>query len=127
MSIVDKEYGSGNIKISEEVLAGIVNVAACEVDGVVKLVSKGITNAKALVENFKAAGKGVSIATTPDGLDITVQISVKQGCKMQKVAGEVQTNVAEAVRNMSGLEVAHVNVVIVSAVDVKSSEKEEIK
>ncbi|PWM45518.1 MAG: Asp23/Gls24 family envelope stress response protein [Clostridiales bacterium] len=122
---MDKEYNAGSVKISEEVLAGIVNVAACEVDGVVKLVSKGITNAKTLVENFKSAVKGVSIATTPAGLEITLQIAVKQGCKMQKVANEVQINVAEAVRNMSGLEVSRVNVVVVAVIDVKVPEKEE--
>ena len=117
-----EEYNVGSIKISEDVIAGIANMAACEVEGVARLVSKGITNPKSLIANFKPAVKGVSIATTPEGLELTLQAALQQGYKIQDVAKKIQQNVSDAVQNMTGLTVKTVNVIVVGLVESKSED-----
>ena len=107
---------SGMIKISEDVIASIANTAACEIDGVAKLVSRGIPSAKSMIVNFKSAAKGVSIATTEDGMDFTLNIAVEPDVNIQDVAVKVQRNVREAVQSMTGLKVNKINVFVVSLV-----------
>lgn len=110
----------GTVKISEDVIASISNMAACEVEGVSKLVLKSISNIKTAIPNFKPAIKGVSIANNPSGgMELTIQIAAKQGYKLQDVAKRVQENVQEAVQNMTGLSVKKVNVVVAGIVEEK--------
>ena len=111
---------AGCVKISEDVIAGIANTAACEINGVVKLVSKGIAGAKSMIPNFKTAAKGVSIASTEDGMDFVLNIAVKPGVNIQRTAEAVQKNVIEAVQNMTGIKVNKVNVFVVSLVSVQN-------
>ena len=47
----------GTVKISEDVIASITNMAACEVEGVSKLVLKSISNIKTAIPNYKPAVK----------------------------------------------------------------------
>ena len=110
----------GTVKISEDVIASITNMAACEVEGVSKLVLKSISNIKTAIPNYKPAVKGVSIANIPNGgMELTLQIAVKQGHKLQDVAKRVQDNVLDAVQNMTGLSVKKVNVVVAGIVEEK--------
>ena len=113
------ERNCGSIKISEEVIASIAVTAALEIDGAAKVHQKLLASAKNIVGNIKATQKGVSIVTTDAGLDITIQISVKNGYKIPDVALAVQSNVKEAVGNMTGINVCRVNVIVSNVVAEK--------
>lgn len=102
----------GTVKISEEVISTIANTAACEVDGVAKVHPKMVSNAKNFIANLKPAIKGVSISTTPEGIELTLQLSIKNGYKIPEVAKKVQDKVSDAVQNMTGLKVNKVNIII---------------
>ena len=113
------EESVGTVKISEDVIASISNMAACEAEGVAKLVIKTVPNIKSAVPNYKNPVKGVSIVNSADGMELTLQIAVKQGYKVQNVAKHVQDNVSDAVANMTGLKVKAINVVVAGIVDEK--------
>ena len=130
------ENNCGSIKISEEVIASIAITAALEIDGIsfiasiavtaaleidgtAKVHQKLLTSAKNIVGTVKSTQKGVSVVTTSEGLDLTVQISVKNGYKIPDVALAVQNNVKEAVSNMTGLNVCRVNIIVSNVVAEK--------
>ena len=113
------ERNCGSIKISEDVIASIAVTAALEIDGTAKVHQKLLTSAKNIVGTVKSAQKGVSVVTTSEGLDLTVQISVKNGYKIPDVALAVQNNVKEAVSNMTGLNVCRVNIIVSNVVAEK--------
>ena len=116
----DKKNGA--VKISEDVIASIVITAATEVDGVARVYQKIQPATKTAVPSCKHSVKGVAITTLSDGVDLTVQIEVKLGYKIPDVSATVQKNVAESVKNMTGLVVNHVNVVVLGIVDATKSE-----
>ena len=103
----------GSVKISEEVIAGIASTAACEVEGVTRLSSKGVAAAKELVTEYKQIAKGVYAAAAPGVVNFCVGIVVENGVKVQKVSSEVQKKVKDAVETMTGLFVGEVNVLVV--------------
>lgn len=113
------ERNCGSIKISEDVIASIAVTAALEIDGTAKVHQKLLASAKNIVGTVKATQKGVSVVTTSEGLDLTVQISVKNGYKIPDVALAVQNNVKEAVSNMTGLNVCRVNIIVSNVVAEK--------
>ena len=106
------ERNCGSIKISEDVIASIAVTAALEIDGTAKVHQKLLTSAKNIVGT-------VNVVTTSEGLDLTVQISVKNGYKIPDVALAVQNNVKEAVSNMTGLNVCRVNIIVSNVVAEK--------
>lgn len=109
---MEENYNMGTVKISEEVIATIAHTAASEVDGVAKVHPKMVTNAKNFINNLKPSIKGISISTTPEGIELTLQLTIKNGYKIPEVASKVQDNVSDAVQNMTGLKVNKVNVII---------------
>ena len=76
----------GSVKISEEVIAGIASTAACEVEGVTRLSSKGVAAAKELVTEYKQIAKGVYAAAAPGVVNFCVGIVVENGVKVQEVS-----------------------------------------
>ena len=97
---------SGEVRISEEVLAMIAAAAATEVEGVSGLgagtgesvpLKKGITRA-------------VRLNVSEDQVAVDIALMVSYGYPIQEVARAVQDAVASAVENTCGLPVAGVNV-----------------
>ncbi len=96
---------NGNVLISEDVVATIVEHTLTEVDGVVK--------GGAEVTGKKSWGKGIRIAIAEDNsLTIGCNIVVAYGESVINVAQSVQAAVTNAVESVTGVTVAdvHVNV-----------------
>jgi uncharacterized alkaline shock family protein YloU len=112
---------TASLKISNDVLVKIAEVAATEINGVAtdgdrlatggdkvsQLAGKFISPVKALLKN--------------DAVEITVSIIVLQGYKASAVAGAVQKSVKSAIQNMANVAVSKVNVKIA---DIKLNETE---
>lgn len=113
------EKNCGSIKISEEVIASIAVTAALEVDGVAKVVQKTLPSTKGILGNIKTTQKGVGIVRTDEGLELTVQIAVKNGYKIPDVSLAVQSNVKDAVANMTGINVLKTNIIVAGVVEEK--------
>jgi uncharacterized alkaline shock family protein YloU len=103
---------AGALRISNEVIVKIVELAAMEIAGVA---AKGghlythdspILVANSIVNPIRAVLKG-------EAAEIDISIIVESGHRAVKVAQSVQQSVKSAVQNMTGITVAKVNVRIV--------------
>ena len=101
---------SGSIKISEDVIAAIVEHAACEVEGVVGLnVKPGVDIAELIGK--KNWGKGVKITVTEDNsVSIDCNLTVTYGQNVVNVATAAQAAITNALESMGGISIAAVNV-----------------
>ena len=114
-----EEINCGTIRIADEVLADIAIKAALEVDGVVAVRQRMFDGAKNLVSGKVTVTKGVILSPSDAGLDVTVPIAVRFGCKIQNICALVQQEVSEAIADMTGIQVRQVNVAVVGIVAVK--------
>jgi len=93
----------GNVMISEDVVATIVEHTLTEVEGVVK--------GGAEVVGKKSWGKGMRIAIAEDNsLSIGCNVIVAYGQSVIEVAQAVQAAVANAVESVTGVNVKNVSV-----------------
>ena len=106
-------YNNGSVKIPEEVIVKIAQMAACEVEGVGRIFPKAV-NSKSTKNN-----KGVILVTEDDGVIVTVQISVLENYKIIEVSEKVQEHVAESISTMAGITVKKVNVMVTGITSLK--------
>lgn len=118
-----KSANQGTIKISEEVVTTIAGLAAAEVAGVAGM-SGGI--AGDLVEKLgrKNLSKGIKAEVGESEVTIDINAIVDYGVNIHDVALQLQTNVRDAIENMTGLDVVNVNVNI-QGLSFGSENKEE--
>ena len=112
---------NGQIQIADEVVGVIAVTAALEVDGVV-----GGSHGKGITEFFGKKGHTKCAKVVKDENDavLDMEIIVKFGTKVQKVATEVQEKVKSTVETMTGLNVAVVNVSVSGVVKEAKAEEE---
>jgi len=125
----NKEYltqqeESGNINISEDVIASIAAVAAAEVDGVASLGSGSVDIAEFLGK--KSTSKGVKLQIDGESIAVDLYVNVKYGSVVPTVAKYVQEAVATAIESMAGLTVTAVNVHVSGVQFEKSAKKAEV-
>ena len=93
----------GNVMISEDVVAAIVENALTEVEGVVK--------GGAEVVGKKSWGKGLRISIAEDNsLSIGCNVIVAYGQSVVEIAKSVQVAVANALESVTGVSVKEVSV-----------------
>ena len=104
---ISKVEAEGSINISEDVISMIAFEAVKEVDGV-----GGISNAAAGKDFLgkKNPFKGVRVSVEEENVTVDAYILVTYGNPVNEVAKQVQTSVAKAVGDMTGLNVEAVNV-----------------
>ncbi len=122
-----EEIKNGSIRIADEVIADIAIKAAQDVEGVANVHQRLLNNAKNLMSSRVTFVKGVTLLPTESGLDLTVQISVLFGAKIQDVCAVVQQEVADAVSDMTGISVRAVNVAVVGVAVAKPLVKKSSK
>lgn len=111
----------GQIQIADEVIGVIAVTAALEAEGVV-----AGAHGKGIGEFFGKKGhtKCVKIVRDENDAVLDMEVIVKFGTKVQKVAAEVQEKVKSTVETMTGLQVAVVNVSITGVVKEVKAEEE---
>jgi len=122
----DNVVNSGNINISDEVIAVVAGVAASEIKGVAGL---GTSLNSGLGEFFgkKSHGKGIKVEVTGEDVKIAVPISVEYGSKIPDVAYNVQEKIKREVENMTGLNVVSVDICVNAIVLPKDDESKKDK
>lgn len=101
---------TGNIKISDDVIATIAVIATEEIDGVYGMYgsfTEGIT------EKFigkKSYSKGVRVETVDNSVIIDLDIIVDYGAKIPDISWEIQENVKNNIETMTGLTADKVNI-----------------
>lgn len=105
---------NANLKISREVISTIAKYATMEIEGVASLASF-TANLKGWLLKRQSA-KPISIDLTDDVARIDIHVNVKAGVKIPELAEKIQSAVKEAVQNMTGIAVSHVNIEVADIV-----------
>lgn len=124
MNEAEKSTLVGKIKIADNVAAAIANIAAQEVEGVVKVIGSSTSPISEMFGKRNLA-KGVKINMDEEGTNIELALVILHGVNIVKIAEEVQRNVKEAVESMTGISVKNVDITISDI--VFEEKKEEVK
>ena len=103
----------GEVQIADEVVAIIAGLAATEVEGVAAMAGN-ITNELISKLGMKNLSKGVKVLVTDRSVDVDLALNIEYGYSIMKVSEKVQDKVKAAIENMTGLDVAMVNIRIAS-------------
>ena len=99
----------GEVKIADEVVAIIAGLAATEVDGVASMAGNATRELVAKL-GVKSLSKGVKVDVLEGIVTVSLALNLKYGYSIKTITGKVQEKVKAAIENMTGLEVADVNI-----------------
>ena len=117
---IQDDSSMGEVKIADEVVAIIAALAATEVEGVPSMAGN-ITNELISRLGMKNLSKGVKVDVLEGVVTVSLALNMKYNYSIMDVSAKVQEKVKSAVENMTGLEVADVNVKV-AGVEMESQE-----
>ena len=103
----------GDVRVADEVVAIIAGLATTEVEGVSSMAGN-ITNEIVSKLGMKNLSKGILVEVMENEVKVHVSINISYGYSIPEVSSKVQDKVKTAIENMTGLNVAVVNVRIAS-------------
>ena len=103
----------GDVRVADEVVAIIAGLATTEVEGVSSMAGN-ITNEIVIKLGMKNLSKGILVEVMENEVKVDVAINISYGYSIPEVSSKVQDKVKTAIENMTGLNVAVVNVRIAS-------------
>ena len=106
---IQNEAGLGDVKIADEVVAIIAGLAATEVEGVASMAGN-ITNELISKLGMKKLSRGVKVDVLEGGVTVSLAMNLKYNYSIVDVTAKVQEKVKSAIENMTGLEVADINI-----------------
>ena len=110
----------GEVRIADEVVAIIAALAATEVEGVASMAGN-ITNELIGKLGMKNLSKGVKVDVLEGIVTVSLALNLKYNYSIVEVSARVQEKVKNAIENMTGLEVADVNIKV-AGVEMESQE-----
>ena len=110
----------GEVKIADEVVAIIAALAATEVEGVASMAGN-ITNELVSKLGMKNLSKGVKVDVLEGVVTVSLALNLKYNYSIMEISTKVQEKVKNAVENMTGLEVADVNIKV-AGVEMENQE-----
>lgn len=105
----------GTVQIADEVVAIIAGLAATEVEGVVSMAGN-ITNDIVGKLGMKNLSRGVKVEVLEGVVSVRLALNIRYGYSIPETSQKVQEKVKAAIENMTGLEVADVNISITDVV-----------
>jgi uncharacterized alkaline shock family protein YloU len=110
---VENANDQGTVKLHEGVIASVVKNAACSVEGIIRLAGSGLADSIAdILGTKKKNDSAINIELEEDKAQIEICLIVEYGKNIPKLALDVQTTVIEEVKNITGLNVTQIDVVI---------------
>ena len=106
----------GEVKIADDVVSIIAGLAAMEVDGVSSMAGNATRELISKL-GMKSLSKGVKVNVLEGIVTVSLALNLKYGYSIKETTAKVQEKVKAAIENMTGLEVADVNI-RVAGVDV---------
>ena len=103
----------GDVRVADEVVAIIAGLATTEVEGVSSMAGN-ITNEIVSKLGMKNLSKGILVEVMENEVKVDVAINISYGYSIPEVSSKLQDKVKTAIENMTGLNVAVVNVRIAS-------------
>ena len=117
---IQNDASKGEIKIADEVVAIIAALAATEVEGVASMAGN-MTNELIGKLGMKNLSKGVKVDVLEGIVTVSLALNLKYNYSIVEVSARVQEKVKNAIENMTGLEVADVNIKV-AGVEMESQE-----
>lgn len=117
---IQDDSSMGEVKIADEVVGIIAALAATEVEGVASMAGN-ITNELISRLGMKNLSKGVKVDVLEGVVTVSLALNMKYNYSIMDVSAKVQEKVKSAVENMTGPEVADVNVKV-AGVEMESQE-----
>ena len=128
MENVNNESTIGIVKISDEVVSVIAEIAADEIQGIVEVPNGVSSNISQILKGKKASsGKNVKVTLEEDKAIIELNVAVEYGMKIPDVVSAVQENVKKTVEAMTGLKVDKVNVNVQNIYVPKQEQQEALE
>ena len=106
---------NGDVKISENVVAIKTGLAATEIKGVASMAGN-ITNELVAKLGMKNLSKGVKVDVQEGVVTVALNLNIEYGYNIYETSKTVQEKVKSAIENMTGLDVADVNIRIAGVV-----------
>ena len=113
---IQADESLGEVKIADEVVAMIAGLAAMEVEGVASMAGNATRELISKL-GMKSLSKGVKVDVLEGVVTVSLSLNLKYGYSVNVITTKVQEKVKAAIENMTGLEVADVNI-RVAGVDV---------
>lgn len=115
VSTIELDDGSGEVRISDEVIAIIAGLAASEVEGVASMAGNVTRD---LIERLgvKSLSRGVRILVSENAVKAALNVNLKYGYNVPDTCAQIQDKVKTAIETMTGLHVTEVNIKIVNVV-----------
>lgn len=104
---------TGEVRVSDEVVAIIAGLAATEVEGVASMAGN-ITNELVGKLGMRNLSRGVKVTIIETAVTVDLALNIEYGRNILETSKKVQERVKSTLENMTGLEVADVNIRIVS-------------
>ena len=99
----------GEVKIADEVVAIIAGLAAMEVEGVASMACNATRELISKL-GMKSLSKGVKVDVLDGIVTVSLALNLNYGYSIKEITSKVQEKVKTAIENMTGLEVADVNI-----------------
>ncbi|MCI9197227.1 MAG: Asp23/Gls24 family envelope stress response protein [Lachnospiraceae bacterium] len=106
---------NGDVKIADNVVAIIAGLAATEIKGVASMAGN-ITNELVAKLGMKNLSKGVKVDVQEGVVTVALNLNIEYGYNIYETSKTVQEKVKSAIENMTGLDVADVNIRIAGVV-----------
>lgn len=101
----------GNVQIHQSVIATIARLTAMKIPGVVEM-SGGLVDGLAGMIGKKSVDRGIRVEFEENSVTIELHVIMEYGVRIPHVAWKIQTEIRQAVEQMTGKPVKAVQVVV---------------
>lgn len=106
---IKNDANIGEVKIADEVVAIIAGLAAMEVEGVASMAGNATRELISKL-GMKSLSKGVKVDVLDGIVTVSLTLNLLYGYGVEDISVKVQEKVKSSIENMTGLEVADVNI-----------------
>ena len=106
---IKNDANIGEVKIADDVVAIIAGLAAMEVDGVASMAGNATRELISKL-GMKSLSKGVKVDVLDGIVTVSLTLNLLYGYGIKDISVKVQEKVKSSIENMTGLEVADVNI-----------------
>ena len=106
---IKNDANIGEVKIADEVVAIIAGLAAMEVEGVASMAGNATRELISKL-GMKSLSKGVEVDVLDGIVTVSLTLNLLYGYGVKDISVKVQEKVKSSIENMTGLEVADVNI-----------------
>lgn len=126
VNVTENGEVSGNVKISDEVVATIAGIATEEIKGVAGMYGSFTDDIAEKLGAKKSYSKGVKVEMLENAVIIDLDVIVEYGAKIPDISWDIQENVKNNIETMTGLTVEKVNIHVEGVSFEKQRESDDI-